>query len=190
MPDLAPALQLTDQEAELLINLLAQQAVNAEVPFVGDGELQWDPSNKPEWVRKAEAAQLHREAEVATLLGETKYRAWQDYAASIEARRLVRQLRPMLDGTTESLRDDQMQSLVKAIAQAQQRFGEDVKNEAVPRDGMERFLEYHEYLRDAATPWLSRQQLARFNQMLDRQLDTERAHRSPPPETEESVVPD
>lgn len=174
LPDLAAALHLEEEEADKLVDLLAEQQLKFEPPFVPEGELEYDVNNKPEWVRKMEEEQRGRDKEIAELLGEEKFRAWQEYGASGDARRLVRELRPMLDGTSDSLREDQMPLLIKAIAEAQQRFGAESGNGASTDTGLERFARYNERLREAAVPYLSTGQLARFDQMLDEQLEVAR----------------
>lgn len=175
LPDLAAALHLQEEEADKLVNLLAEHQLWAEEnpPHVPEGELEWDVNNKPEWVRKMEGEQRRRDKEIAELLGEAKFRAWKDYGDSANARTLVRQLRAMLDGTSDSLREDQMPPLVKAVAEAQHRFGAESGNDA--STGLERFAKYHERLREAAVPYLSTEQLARFDQMLDEPLEVARA---------------
>jgi len=175
LPDLAAALHLEEEEADKLVNLLADHALWAEEnpPFVPEGELEWDVNNKPEWVRKSEAEQRRRDNEIAELLGEAKFRAWKEYADSGNARMLVRQFRPMLDGTSYSLREEQMPPLIKAIAEAQLRFGADSAYDA--STGPERFAKYNERLREAAAPCLSTEQFVRFDQMLDEQLELARA---------------
>jgi hypothetical protein len=170
-PDLATALDLEDEKAEALTDLLAAQRLDAEEnpPFVPEGELHWDANSKPDWVRKMEERQRARDKEIAGLLGEDKFRVWQDFVSSLAARRLLRELRPMLDGTADSLRDDQMTLLINSITEAQRRFVADsAANTWTPA---EQFARRNERLREAVVPYLTQPQLRKFDQMLQRQLE-------------------
>jgi hypothetical protein len=175
-PDLAAALQLRSDQADKLIDMLAGHELSAEEnpPFVNEGELDWDDNSKPEWVRKVEAEQLRRDREIAQFLGDAKFRTWKEYAEGAEARRLVTQLRSMLDGTADPLRDDQRPLLTKAIVEAQRAHITDAKYQDTT--AFSQFERYQQHLREAVTPYLSEMQLGQFGRLQEQQLEVARIY--------------
>lgn len=175
-PDLEAALDLEPDLSDDLMSLLAEhsQRSQEDMPLIMEGEpLEWDPNNKPDWVRKMEEQQQRNDSEIADLLGPAKFREWATYRDSVDARRIVREFRSMIDGTPDSLQELQMPLLVDAIAQAQKQFAADSIYD--PSTGLDRFARYNQRLREGAAPYLLPKQMARFDDMLDRQLETARA---------------
>jgi len=195
-PDLASALRLPPEELDKLLDLLAEQQLQS----MGEFELPDDPASAgtaaeqqqrmAEWQHRIEEEQSRRNAEIAALLG-PKYQDWQEYQGSIGARMQVRELRNTLDGSAEPLRTDQVQALVRAIAEAERLAAAEMRNEMQRRpraqvpgpeqrlamfDQMiERTEAYHQRLRDAVSPHLTAAQLEAFDQMMKQQLDMQRA---------------
>lgn len=191
-PDIVAVLGIQGEEADELINLLAEHQLESEEnpPFVQEGEFEWTVNNEPEWVRKAQTEELRQDREIEVLLGEEKFQEWTAYKESAFARILVKQLQTMLDGTAYSLSDEQVLPLVGSIAEAQGRAGAELETgashqgpldamssdagarKAATKRALERFQKYNERLVVAATPYLSKEQLSQFDLMLEKQLDT------------------
>jgi hypothetical protein len=194
-PDLASALDLKQDDADALLNLLAEHELRSSEnpPFVPEGELEWNVNNKPDWVYEVEAEQRRRDQEIAALLGAEKFREWQTYVENAGAAMLVRQLRAVLDGGSNSLYEYQIPFLTTAIAEAQQRYGLESRHHLSPLPTeasggpaartaeISRMIEqaeaYNRYLADAAAPYLSEEQFGALENMLNQQLELQRAHR-------------
>ena len=214
-PDLSVALNLSPDQADQLLELLADQQTRnmyERPPFRTDGTP--DENEMREWQRQAEQRQRQNQEEMRALLGDAGMEQWKDYQGTMGARQQVRQLRSVLDSSGLTLQQDQVQPLVNAIAAEQRSLSgmrgtpvmaagiasgaaiSSVPGGVVPGVGfqqrgpnqistddravmMERSIErteqYNQRLHDAATPYLSSQQLQRFDSMLKTQLDMQRA---------------
>lgn len=189
--DLGTALNLPQEEVDKLLDLLAEQQLQSMAnapPFRPGIDSNSQPS--PEWFRKMEESQRKKEADIKALLGDAKYQEWQDYQQSMGARMQVRNLRSMLEGSPEPLREDQYQPLVTAIADEQRRFGTETRSDAfrtrpaapmthadqlaMMEQSLERTADHNQRMRDAAAPYLSTAQLERFDKMLSQQLEMQR----------------
>jgi hypothetical protein len=201
-PDLAVAMNLAPEQAQQLIELLAdQQSRNMfeRPPFGPDGAP--DENAMREWQQQMQQRQRQNQDEVRQLLGDAGVEQWKEYQSTIGARQQVRQLRTLLDSSGLSLRQDQVQPLVNAIA-AEQRAAADVRGYpnsfagvaspgVAPRgqrgqmstndrltmqeQSLQRTEQYNQRLHDAALPYLSSQQLKRFHDMLNTQVEMQRA---------------
>lgn len=188
--DLGFALNLPQEEVDKLLDLLAEhqlQSMDNAPPFRPGAEGNSQPSQ--EWFRQMAENQRKREAEVKTLLGDAKYQEWQEYQQSMGARMQVNNLRSVLEGSSEPLRRDQYQSLVKVIADEQRAEAsvrmESLKNRppgplshadqmAMIEQSIERNAERNQRSRDAAASYLTSGQLERFDRMLNQQLEIQR----------------
>lgn len=196
-PNLEAALGLENGEARKLLDILAEHQLEAiqDPPHVPQGDLEWDPNNKPKWVLKQEAKQRARDRKIAALIGEEKFRAWEAYRESAGARLLVRELRSVLDGSSSPLRNYQIPLVTSALTEAQQRYSAEsqyyqydaspaanVKGElaadiAAINEAIARTEQYNEYLLYAASQYLLSDQQEKFADMLNERLDVERAYR-------------
>lgn len=204
-PDVRSALGLSSEQVDHLFDLLAEQQVRS---MVETANMDLPPPNTPdaqrEWTRRFEEQQRRNEAELVDALGHTVAQAWKDYQKSLGARTQVRELRNVLADSSDPLRPDQIEPLVKVLAQEEARFSEDMRklySERPPTDHLtmlkqhvEAQLRYNERRRDVAASYLSPTQLERFDEMLEEQAASARAQlklaESQPPMSEPGIVMD
>lgn len=124
-PDLAAELQLTPEDADRFMALLADQQLRSmdQDPVIFDGPP--DAAVAQEMQRKAQERQQNNEAEVAALLGHEKTRAWKDYQSTMGVRHQVMQMRNSFASRGAPLQPDQVKPLQQALADAQQRMMQD-----------------------------------------------------------------
>lgn len=121
--DLEPLLGLTDDEANRLLDVLAEQSVRSmeERPmFAANGAPPSDAEMR-EHRRNFEEQRRRNETEIAAVLG-PKYSEWQSYQGNAWSRSQVTRLRQRLAMTDEPLRQDQIKPLVDAIAREQKQL--------------------------------------------------------------------
>ena len=68
--------------------------------------------------------QRDNEAQIAGLLGDSGLQEWKDYQQTLGARMQVKQLRSIMENSTDPIRPDQVQPLVDAMAAEQKRVME------------------------------------------------------------------
>jgi phage terminase small subunit len=194
-PDLRSALRLQPQEAEQLLELLAEQQTNAmsnQPPFADPRNGPPDPAEMQRWQEQVKLQQQERDAQIAQLLGDAKFQEWQSYQKTLGARMQIRELRVELAEAGIPLREGQIEPLVNSLAAEHQRRAQETQNNraqlsalghATPtgrisfmEQELERTAEYNQRLRDAAAPYLSGDQLRRFDEHLSRQLQMQRAN--------------
>ncbi|HEY4368484.1 MAG TPA: hypothetical protein VGN07_14705 [Steroidobacteraceae bacterium] len=192
-PDLGASLHLQPDQQERLIDLLADQQMRAMTnapPVRTDGQPP-DENSMREWNAQMQKQQRDNQAELAALLGDDGLQQWSEYQSTLGARMQVRQLRTVMEAGGEPLRDDQVQSLVTAIANEDQRRNAERVNIqsaalAQPADSTDRTAVFEQMLQrteqrnkrlhDAVAPYLSSQQLANFDASQSRQLQMQRAN--------------
>lgn len=188
--DLGEALGLHPDEVNRLIDLLADQQVarmNERPPFQPNTVP--DPAAMSDWSRRMQQLQLDQDQQVANLLGEEKLREFRDYQKSEGARAQVNQLRQLLAGSGEPLRPEQSQPLVKALAAEQDRSQQDMQTmfhstgnvrpstqEQATRleIQLEKTLQAHSRLHDAASQYLTSTQLDQLDRLLKQRSDMQR----------------
>lgn len=188
-PDLRSALQLQPEEADKLLELLAEQQLEftALMPPGRNGR----PEDLAEMQKRRDQIRQEFEARIAQTFGDTKLEQWQQYQKTLGARSQIRDLRVELAEAGIPLRESQIEPLVSSLAAEQQRRAQESQNYRAQLNALgnttpanrimsleqelERTAEYHRRLHDAAAPYLSREQLRRFDQNLDRQLQMQRA---------------
>jgi hypothetical protein len=176
-PDVAKALGLTPAEEEKFFDMLARQQAEASSDTLGAlGGGTPDRATQEELQRKAMARQQANQAELTALLG-GRVTQWQEYQASLPARRQVSELQTSL-GTGKTLSDAQSSSLIAAINAEQTRIQQDRRNEPRPAPGtqqnfaeaqLQRVTESNRRLLAAATPHLDPEQLASYRRMLEQE---------------------
>jgi hypothetical protein len=119
-PDLAKDLNLTADQADRLFSTLAEQAVRG-MDNVSMWEEQSDPARAQELQRKAIEQQDANQAELKSVLGEAKYREWQEYQAQAPVRWEATRLRTSLADAGVPLDDSLTKPLIK-ILQDQQKL--------------------------------------------------------------------
>jgi hypothetical protein len=193
-PDLRTALQLDEQKADQLYEVLAEQQMNqmsaSRPPFTPGS--QPDPNAIREW--QAQQQQLHKdnEAAIASVLGADGLQQWQNYQASLPARGQVRELRMTLESAGLPLQQDQAEQLVTAFGAEQKRSIAETQaaysaNRLVTANGsvqmsaadrtaftsqiLERQKQQQQNVRDAASSILTSQQMRQLERMHASQIE-------------------
>ena len=117
-PDLAKDLNLTADQTDRLFGTLAEQAVRG-MDSVSMWEEQSDPSKAQELQRKAIEQQEANQAELKSVLGEAKYREWQEYQAQAPVRWEATRLRTSLADAGVPLDDSLAKPLLKVLQEQQ-----------------------------------------------------------------------
>ena len=200
-PDLGEALRLPPEEVDKLLDLLTDQEIanmSRPSPFA-DGQ-PVDSNSMRQWREKIQQEQREQDAALANVLGANGLQEWKNYQQTLGARMEVKQLRTIMDGSSDPLRPDQVQSLVDAIAAEQRRPMEALRSApgsggnatSGPATGgwgpitrenqtamMEQSLrmteERNQRIQDAVAPYLSSRQLEQFTRHQKQQLDMQRA---------------
>ncbi len=186
--DLAESLQITQERADRLIDLLVDQELSYASSPLRHADNEEEARQRQLWLAER---QREDDAAVAALLGEGKLAKWKEYQASLPTRHQVQQLRTTLSAGPEPLREDQIQPLVEAMYAEQKRVKEELSDYTGTlkwSGGMEgkshsRRNERHaqlaaaanERIRDAAASILSPPQLETLDEMLQRQLEMQNA---------------
>lgn len=178
-PDLAAELDLTDEEAEKLIDLLVKQQVDLSAESMammtgGAG----DPAAMQAAQRKLVEKQEAQERELTAMLG-SKYPKWEEYQGTAAARQQVVQLRGVLAGAGNPLSEAQEKSLVAAFAKEQSRIAREQRewmaspaalaSSNMMQESLKQAVEGQRRLLDIAAPILDAAQLAQFRRQVDQQ---------------------
>lgn len=117
-PDLAKDLHLTDEQRDRLFDTLADQSLRSM-----DTQNMWveqpDPAKLQEIQRKVMEQQSANEAELKTVLGEAKYREWQEYQAMAPVRWEATRLRTTLANAGVPLEPNLAKPLMKVLQEQQ-----------------------------------------------------------------------
>jgi hypothetical protein len=186
--DLPASLGISQDEADKLIDLLTEQDLRRWEESVRD------PESEEELRKRAlqiDEMQRANDAEVAGLLGKAKLAQWKEYQASLGARHQVLQLRTTLSAGPAPLREDQVEPLIAAMYAEQKQVAEALEEytatltwsagqQPVSQSlSNERRVQLsaaaNERIHMAAASILSQPQLESLDEMLQRQLDMEKA---------------
>lgn len=122
-PNVARDLDLTADQVDQLFGALADQQLRS---MENADAFQWseqpDPAKMQEMSRKAMELQQANEAELKQVLGETKYRDWQEYQALSGVRWEADRVRASLASSGMPLDDDKMKPLMKSLQEQQQKM--------------------------------------------------------------------
>lgn len=182
-PDLAELLQISKEQATQLLDLLAEHQVREQA----EGRPMWpgqvDRATVEAFTEETQERQRIAEAELAALLGPSKFEEWREYEQSTLARFMLQRLQIVLPEDAR-LRADQRGPLLRAIAREQRQLYEDetlrlpqghLPDEAWQKRMQERQLErmsaMNERILAAAAPILSSRQLEALRSMLQQELD-------------------
>lgn len=189
-PDLAAELGVSPQEANRLLDLLAEQQLRSmQDSRWFDPETRSDPNAMSEFQRKMEERQRTDRAEIAQLLGNEVLTRWDDYQNTQSSRFRVRQLSSALEAAGMPLQQEQQRQLRQALADHERQLRtespfatqrRDAKN--TPEDNL-RMLEEHlewqedayERARNSVSGILSPEQLDTYRQMHQQELAMQRA---------------
>jgi hypothetical protein len=198
-PDLAEELDLTADELDRFMTLLADQRVRAqENQTMSFFDAPPDAAAVQEMQHAAQAWQQTVDQEIAALLGGDKQRAWKEYQSTLGVRHEVKQLRDSLASRGAPLRDDQVKPLQRALAEAQQQQmqewsrnpprtqltlakvnGGDMPSVAARLDAQEEYLqrqsEHQQRVRDSLASILTPEQLKYYEEQQDMQLKLQQA---------------
>ncbi len=191
-PDLAAALHLSPAEVDKLFDLLADQQMKTMESREALRDKDLPREQMVEEMRKLNDQQKNdRDKQMAALLGDAKVQEWKDYESSLGARSQVRELKTILEGSGMPLRDDQTQSLVNALVAEQNRYPaqqtsapnngggspgtfDPTQRAAMLEQNIARLEQQNQRTHDALAPYLTSQQLQRFDELNRQQLDNQR----------------
>ena len=177
-PRLAQALQLTSEEYERLIDLLAMGQINS---MESSAHCSLDPQCMTQGVGRREPD--WKAQEIADLLGPGRQQKYDQYRNSIQERESVTQLRERLDDAAY-LADGQAEALIGALADERQRITADAGggfmgfgngsgmayvtgNGTTPEERFKSAQANSQRLRARAAEVLTPEQLRIFNEMQD-----------------------
>jgi len=193
-PDLRTALQLDEQRADQLYEVLAEQQLNqmsASSPPFTPGS-QPDPNAIREWQAQQQQLRKDNEAAIASVLGEDGLKQWQNYQNSLPARSQVRELRMTLENAGVPLQQEQAEQLVTAFAAEQKRSIAEAQaaysvtplagtngsgqmsatdRAAVTSQILERQKQQQQNVRNAASSILTSQQMRQLERMHSSQIE-------------------
>lgn len=122
-PDLASALHLSPAEVDKLFDVLADYQLKQQQQLEALHDKNLSPEESAnEQRRQSTEAKRERDQQIAATLGSDKTKQWQDYENSLGARTQIRELGTILESSGYPLREDQVQTLVDALAPEQNRF--------------------------------------------------------------------
>jgi hypothetical protein len=181
--DLLELLQLSEEQADQLLDLLADQQVREQAASRPMWPSESNAAAMQEMMEKAQERQRSNEAEIAALLGPDKINEWTEYQQSAGARFQVQRLRQTLPPDA-ALRTEQLRPLIAAISREQRHMLEDrgglglapgeVADEAwqkrMHQHRLEKVAATNQRILDAASSILSPQQLQHFDALLQQEL--------------------
>jgi hypothetical protein len=178
-PELATTLQLTPEQAEQFLDLLARQQVEiAELIAARPGEIR-DGVYSQRLARDVNIMELSDDAEQTALL-EGKYPEWLQYQQDEIFRNPVDQLQGVLQRQGIGIADADADALVTALAAEQTRFSKEMARTSgspgdSPRELLQQQLHYaanNRQLVKVASRYLNTQQLEAYEQLLERRTLT------------------
>ena len=142
-----------------------------------------DQATVEAYIAKAQDRQQAAEAELAALLGPSKFEEWKEYEQSTLARFMLQRLQAVLPEDAR-LRADQRGPLLRAIAREQRQlfadetlhlpqghFPDEAWQQRMRERQLERMSATNERILAASGPILSSQQLEALRSMLQQELD-------------------
>lgn len=193
-PDLRAALELSPEEMDRFMSLLADQQLRSRELFGIPFDPSATPAEREAQQQKAQAWQKTVEAEIKAELGAQKWRAWQDYQSTMGVRYQVRELNQALAAQGAALDQAQLAPLRQALASAEKQHREAMNRNASrkfavaagePRaaqqaDWLEAHLQvekdHHRRIREAASAVLDSEQLKVLEERQKAQLRIQEAH--------------
>lgn len=193
-PDLAAELQLSAEETDRFMSLLADQQLRSREVFGIPFDPSATPAEREAQQQKAQAWQKTIEAEIKAELGPDKWSAWQDYQSTMGVRYQVRELNQALAAQGAALDQSQLTSLRQALASAEKQHVEAMSRSASqmraaamaePRtarqaDWLESNLkmqkDHQRRIREAASAVLNSEQLKVLEERQNAQLRIQEAH--------------
>jgi hypothetical protein len=192
-PDLAEEMDLTPEQLDQFLSLLADQQVRAmerDRPFF---EGPPDPATIQDMARAQQEQQTAMDNEVRDFLGEDKWSAWNEYRSSMGVRHEVSQMRSTLAMKGAPLEDQQVKPLQRALVEAQQRQIEDWNRNgphmvgpygeanadqqlALQQQMLKRQREHYERLRESLKSVLTDAQLRHVEEQQEAQMKVQEAH--------------
>lgn len=178
-PDLAKEMNLSPEEAEKLLDLLAARRVDLGTGLQA-GRSTRDPAAREEMSRALADRERAFEAELVAILGDN-YPKWAEYQRSAAdrqregyARQQVEQLRNAVSSSSNPLGDAQFQLLNTALAEEQRRIDQDSRG-LTTQQQLQRLTEDNRRLAEVAAAHLNSGQLDGYRRYLQQRTSTMRA---------------
>lgn len=181
--DLPALLQISKEQADQLLDLLAEHQVRMQVAGRPMASRQPDPAAMQQYIQQSQERQSANEAEIAALLGAAKFQEWKEYEQKSMARFQVQRLQQTLP-TDARLQPEQRRMLVSALSSEQRKLFEERAREIPPntvpdenwqrrmQEGhVQRMASMNQRLLERASSILSPKQLEHFEALLKQELE-------------------
>jgi len=180
--DVGPALGISKEKANELLDLLAEQQTRnfGRPPSTEDGQPVQDMQK---YFREQ---QQKNNAEITALIGQDKLDEWSAFQQSLPDRSQVNQVREQLDTAGVPMTDSQRTDLLAAITEERQRLPRPTYTAGVPADEMAAQFkqwqtDYDKAVADRAKQVLTSEQFKSYKEYQDWQAEMRNSMPMPPP---------
>jgi hypothetical protein len=179
--DLAGALGISQEQADRVMAVVVDYQLRMAAT-----EMPSDPEGSRSWRIRMEQEKYQANADIAAIIGSSRLPDWFAYTESLDARHEAREIRAALLDTSEPLRKDQVEPLIKILHEQDLQVAEalppSAQGDGEDADTVEDSREFdayvaelagsHERLETAAVGVLSSTQLAALRQMHEDERET------------------
>jgi hypothetical protein len=192
-PYLAEDLELTPEQTEQLLDLLAEQQIESmqETNAIDPSTLQSDPSAMTQYQQAMEERRKANEAALTEAIGVEGMQRWQDYQRTMGSRFRAVQLSEALRTSGMPLRTDQEKALRLALADHEKQMQQEAESFAsqfntgagstlkgrlkIEEEQLERTAKYYERARTSVAGILTPEQLDQYKSIHEQELAMRRA---------------
>lgn len=177
-PDIAEGMDMSQQEADALFELLARHQSEQTADSMSLVTAQ-EPAARIETQRRLSDLARKQQAELQAHLGD-RYGRWEDYRATAAVRQVVNTIKASLAATGNPLSDEQTEKLVVALAPEQKRLLNDeyarsisaatIESPNYVQESLSRTVDGQRRMVELARPHLTAEQFRLYSQQMEQQL--------------------
>lgn len=177
-PDIAEGMDMSQQEADALFELLARHQSEQTADSMSLVTAQ-EPAARIETQRRLSDLARKQQAELQAHLGD-RYGRWEDYRAMAAVRQVVNTIKASLAATGNPLSDEQTEKLVVALAPEQKRLLNDeyarsisaatIESPNYVQESLSRTVDGQRRMVELARPHLTAEQFRLYSQQMEQQL--------------------
>jgi hypothetical protein len=177
-PDMAEGMDMSQQEADALFELLARHQSEQTADSMSLVTAQ-EPAARIETQRRLSDLARKQQAELQAHLGD-RYGRWEDYRAMAAVRQVVNTIKASLAVTGNPLSDEQTEKLVVALAPEQKRLLNDeyarsisaatIESPNYVQESLSRTVDGQRRMVELARPHLTAEQFRLYSQQMEQQL--------------------
>lgn len=177
-PDMAEGMDMSQQEADALFELLARHQSEQTADSMSLVTAQ-EPAARIETQRRLSDLARKQQAELQAHLGD-RYGRWEDYRAMAAVRQVVNTIKASLAATGNPLSDEQTEKLVVALAPEQKRLLNDeyarsisaatIESPNYVQESLSRTVDGQRRMVELARPHLTAEQFRLYSQQMEQQL--------------------